>query len=261
MNKRYLAPSEVAKATIKAAETKANLSITRLIILGVLAGIFIGFGAFAHIIVMQTLENFDVGIMKFLGALVFPVGLMFVVIAGAELFTGNNLMTLALFNKTITLKGLFKNWFFVYIGNFIGCILLALSIHYSNLLNDNALNLALNIGKGKVSLTLGEAFIRAILCNMIVVLAVWMGTAARDITSRIFATWFPIMLFVLSGYEHSIANMFFLSLAKFSGLDLSWTAIWYNNLIPVTLGNIVGGAIIIPTAYYIAYILPAKDHK
>lgn len=259
MDKMYLAPSEVAKATIKAGETKANLSITRMLLLGIMAGAFIGFGAFGDIIVMQTLGNIDVGIMRFLGAFVFPVGLMLVVIAGAELFTGNNLMTLALFDRKITLKSMLKNWFFVYAGNFIGSVLVAIAIKYSNLLQGDALKLALSIGEGKLALTLSETFIRAILCNIVVVLAVWMGAAARDITSRIFASWFPIMLFVVSGYEHSIANMFFLSLAKFSGLTSSWTKIWYNNLVPVTLGNIVGGAIIVPVVYYIVYILPAKE--
>ncbi|WP_202709326.1 formate/nitrite transporter family protein [Sporosalibacterium faouarense] len=258
MEKRYLAPSEVAEYTIIAGETKAKLSIVRTLLLAIMAGIFIGLGAYGDIIVMQSLSNIDIGLMKFLGAFVFPVGLMLVVIAGAELFTGNNLMTLALASKKITLKQLLRNWFLVYLGNFIGSIILAWSISYSNLLQENALNLAIKISESKLSLTFGEAFIRAILCNFIVVLAVWMGTAARDITSRILATWFPIMLFVLSGYEHSIANMFFLSLGKFSGITNSWLEIWYNNLIPVTLGNIVGGAIIVPGVYYITYILPAK---
>lgn len=259
MEKRFLAPSEVAKATIKAGVTKANLSITRMMLLGILAGVFIGFGGFGDIIVMQTLSNIDVGIMRFMGAFVFPVGLMLVVIAGAELFTGNNLMTLALFDRKITVKGLLRNWSFVYLGNFIGSALLALAIVYSGLLENDALDLALRIGAVKTTFSFGVAFTRAILCNIIVVIAVWLGAAAQDIASRILATWFPIMLFVISGYEHSIANMFFFSLAKFAGLDISWLDIWTKNLIPVTLGNIVGGAILIPGIYYITYVLPAKN--
>lgn len=261
MEKRFLAPSEVAKATIKAGIAKAKLSTIRMILLGILAGVYIGFGGFGDIVIMQTLSNIDVGLMKFMGAIIFPIGLMLVVIAGAELFTGNNLMTLALFDRKISIKGLLKNWFFVYLGNFIGSLLLALAIVYSGLLEGDAYNLAIKIGASKTTLSFGVAFTRAILCNIIVVLAVWITAAAQDISSKILATWFPIILFVLSGYEHSIANMFFFSLAKFAGLDISWMVIWSKNLIPVTLGNIVGGGIIIPGIYYITYVLPAKNIK
>lgn len=258
MKKRYLAPSEVAKYTINAAITKSNLSITRIILLGILAGVFIGFGAFGDIVVMQTLINIDVGVMKLLGAFVFPVGLMLVVIAGAELFTGNNLMTLALFNKNITIKSLIRNWFFVYLGNFIGSIILVIALVYSGIVSESSKELALSIGTSKLSLSFFSALIRGILCNIIVASAVWMGAAAQDIISRIFAIWFPIMLFVLSGFEHSIANMFFIPFAKYLGLNTTWSDIWIKNLIPVTLGNIIGGAIILPGIYYIVYILPAK---
>jgi len=258
MEKRYLSPSEVANATINAGITKAKLSITRMLLLGIFAGTFIGFGAFGDIVVMQTFKSIDVGVMKLIGASVFPVGLMLVVIAGAELFTGNCLMTMAIMDKKITLGEMLKNWFFVYLGNFIGAVLLAFIVFKSDLLQGNVLKMAASIGTAKLSLSFQAAFLRGILCNIIVVLAVWLGAAALDVVSRLFAIWFPIMLFVLSGYEHSIANMFFMSLAKFAGINVSWLTIWTANLIPVTLGNIVGGAIIVPVVYYIAYILPAK---
>lgn len=258
MEKRFLAPSEVAKATIISAETKANLSITRLLILGVMAGIHIGFGAFAYIVVSQSLANIDVGLSKLLGASVFPAGLMLVIFTGSELFTGNNLMTMALASKKITVKGLLKNWLTVYFGNFLGSILLAYILSRSELVNDNMLNFTLNLGKAKTSLTLQSAILRGMLCNILVVLGVWSATAAQDIGSRTLAIWFPIMLFVVSGYEHSIANMFFIPFAKYLGLDINWINIWFSNLIPVTIGNIVGGGIIVPAAYYIAYILSAR---
>jgi len=258
MEKRFFAPSEVAKATIVSAETKANQSIERLLILGIMAGIHIGYGAFAYIVVSQSLSNIDVGLSKLIGASVFPVGLMMVIFTGSELFTGNNLMTMALASKKITIKGLLKNWITVYIGNFIGSVLLAYMISKTGLANENILNFTLNLGMAKTSLTFETALIRGILCNILVVLGVWSATAAQDIISRIFAIWFPIMLFVVSGYEHSIANMFFLPLAKFLGLNIAWADIWLSNLIPVTLGNIIGGAVIVPTAYYVAYILPAR---
>ncbi|WP_313233065.1 formate/nitrite transporter family protein [Tissierella praeacuta] len=259
MEKRFLAPSEVAKSIIASAETKVSLSITRLITLGIMAGTYIGFGAFGNIVIMQTLGNIDIGLMKFLGSSVFPVGLMLVVFSGSELFTGNNLMTMALMDRKISIKGLLKNWSLVYLGNFIGSLILAYLIYKSQLVNKDILNITFNISSSKTALSFQVAFIRGLLCNILVCLAVWMAASAQDIISRIFTIWFPIMLFVLSGYEHSIANMFFLSLGKYCGLNITWSNIWFSNLIPVTLGNIVGGGLIIPIAYYITYILPAKN--
>lgn len=258
MEKRYLAPSEVAKAIIFSSETKGNLSITKMLILGILAGILIGFGAFANIIITQSFSSIDLGLSKFLGASVFPVGLMLVIFSGSELFTGNNLMTLGLFHGKITFIQLLRNWFFVYLGNFIGSIILAYMINYSGLVSENVLLVTQKIGLAKISLNFQAAFIRGFLCNILVVLAVWSATAAIDIGSRILSIWFPIMLFVLCGFEHSIANMFFIPLAKFSGLDTSWINIWLSNLIPVTLGNIASGGLFIPLGFYIVYILPAK---
>lgn len=258
MEKRFLAPSEVAKAIIYSAETKASLSITRLLILGIMAGIYIGFGGFAYIVVSQTLRDIDIGLAKFLGAFVFPVGLMLVVFTGSELFIGNNLMTMAIMDKKITAKEMLRNWILVYLGNLIGSVLLAYAICKSKLVNQNILDFILNIGMDKTSLTFQTAFFRGILCNVLVVLSVWVAAEAQDIASRIFSIWFPIMLFVLSGYEHSVANMFFIPLARIAGLAITWKDIWISNLIPVTLGNIVGGGIIVPVVYYIAYIIPAK---
>jgi len=262
MEKRMLTPTEVAEATIKAGIKKANLSSMQMILLGIFAGMFIGFGSHAYITVIQTLGNIDTGFAKFMGAAVFPVGLMLVLIAGGELFTGNNLMTLALKDKKITLKKMLKNWCLVYIGNFIGSIILALVISKIGLYNSGAAitEKAIAIAQGKVGLSFEVAFFRGILCNIIVVLAVWISYAAKDITGKIFAVWFPVMMFVLSGFEHSIANMFFLSLGKLLGGNLSWGEICTNNLLPVTLGNILGGAVIVPVVYYICYVQPAKSN-
>lgn len=258
MDKRMLSPVEIAQATVNSGINKANLSILKMILLGIFAGIFIGFGAHADITVMQTMKNIDIGMMKFFGAMVFPVGLMLVVIAGAELFTGNNLMTLALMDRKITIKGLLKNWGFVYLGNFIGSLLLAYFVSKSGLVAGPASELAKGIAEGKVSLAIGQAIIRGALCNMVVVLAVWIATGAKDVISKIFACWFPIMLFVLVGYEHSVANMFFIPLGKMLGANITWGQIWLNNLIPVTIGNIIGGGIIVPSVYYLCYLAPSK---
>lgn len=259
MEKRFLAPSEVASSIIISAETKVSLSIPRLLILGIMAGAYIGLGAFAYIVVTQAMGDINAGIMKILGAFVFPVGLMLVIFSGSELFTGNALMTMALMDRKITTRGMFKNWSLVYLGNFIGSILLAYVIFKSQLVSRTVSDFAMSIGTSKVSLSFQSAFLRGVLCNILVVLSVWIAAAAQDMASRIFSIWFPIMIFVVSGYEHSIANMFFLPLAKYAGLPITWSSMWIENLIPVTLGNIVGGGIIIPLAYYITYILPAKN--
>jgi len=258
MQKNFLSPLEIAESTIATGVKKANLSLVQMILLGFFAGVFISFGANADIIIMQTFKNIDLGLMKFLGAAVFPVGLMLVIIAGAELFTGNNLMTLALFDKKITLAQLLKNWFFVYMGNFLGSIFLAYIVAASGLLTGPAADTAINIAKAKLSLDFADAFLRGIGCNMLVVLAVWLATSAQDITSKIFSCWFPIMLFVLSGFEHSVANMYFLPIARFLGLEITWRQIWAGSLIPVTLGNIAGGAVLVPAVYYLCYILPER---
>lgn len=249
-------PAIIAKLTVNSGIKKANLSILKMLLLGILAGMFIGFGAHADIIVIQTLgKSVDVGFAKFLGAAVFPVGIMLVVMAGAELFTGNNLMTLAVMEKEITIGQMLKNWFFVYVGNFIGSVLLALLLSKSGLYGTEATaSKAISISEAKISLTFSNAIIRAIFCNVLVVLAVWMQAGAKDMIGKIFALWFPVMLFVLSGYEHSIANMFFIPLGKFLGAEMSWADIWINNLIPVTIGNIIGGSIFIPIIYNIVYL-------
>ncbi|SCG83941.1 putative formate transporter [Proteiniborus sp. DW1] len=260
MEKRYLAPSEVAQAIIHSAETKASLSVTRMLILGIMAGMLIGFGAFANILITQTISNIDVGLSKFLGALVFPAGLMLVIFSGSELFTGNNLMTMALLDEKITFIKMIKNWFFVYLGNFIGSVILAYIVYNSGLVSENVLSTTQNIGLAKISLSFQTAFLRGFLCNILVVLAVWSASSAIDIGSRVLSIWFPVMLFVLSGFEHSVANMFYLPLAIFSGLPTSWKDIWISNLIPVTLGNVASGGVFIPLVYYITYILPAKKN-
>lgn len=260
MDKRFLTPREVANATINSGIKKASLDTSSCIWLGILAGIFIGLGGVGNILVSQTLGNIDVGLARLAGAAVFPVGLILVVTCGAELFTGNNLMTLAAMNKKITLSELFRNWSLVYIANFIGSVLLALAIFYADTFTGDATNKAISIAESKAALTTAQALIRGILCNMIVVLAVWMATAAQDIISKIFACWFPIMLFVLCGFEHSVANMFFMPIGMLLGANVTMGQL-ITNLIAVTIGNIIGGAILIPYIYNKIFIRNSGSNK
>ncbi|MBN1150987.1 formate/nitrite transporter family protein [candidate division WOR-3 bacterium] len=253
---------------------KTAASNWKLIILGIFAGVYIGFGAsIATLVASDSAKFFGVGMGKFFTGAVFSVGLMLVVIAGAELFTGNNLMLMSALDKKVSIfKVLFK-WLVVYLANFIGSVLLAYLIYLSGLWKGGEFLTgitAIKIASAKVSLPWVEAFVRGILCNILVCLAVWMALAATNVIGKIFAIFFPIMTFVAMGFEHSIANMYFIPLGLFlkgtaaagaSGLDLStltWASFFIKNLIPVTLGNIVGGAGFVGALYWMVYV---KDNK
>ncbi|MCK9216925.1 MAG: formate/nitrite transporter family protein [Firmicutes bacterium] len=261
MDKMFLAPKEIAQATINAGAGKAKLSIVQMIILGAFAGVYIGLGGQGAITISQTYGAIDLGMSKFLFAAAFPVGLMLVVICGAELFTGNNLMIMGCLNGNYSTKDLLRNWVTVYIANFVGSVILAILVANSGLMTGAAAEKAIGIANAKVAIPFMEAVIRGLLCNVVVVLAVWMATAGKDIISKIFACWFPIMLFVLCGFEHSVANMYFAPLGMFLGAPINWGQIWINNLIPVTIGNIIGGAFIVGVLYLIAYIKPDAQQK
>jgi formate/nitrite transporter len=265
----FLSPKDTAQAFDEISVAKANNSAANLFILGILAGLFIAFGGFAGQTISHSIEN--TGLAKFASGAVFPVGLMLVVIAGAELFTGNNLIIIGCMDKKITFSGLLRNWVIVYLGNFVGSLFLAFMVNQSGLLSTSGGLLGatvINVAISKASLPFVQALVRGVLCNIVVVLAVWMAIAAKDIVSKVFAIWFPIMLFVMSGFEHSIANMYFipagifaksntayleaggLSVETLSNLNIGGL---FSNLIPVTLGNIIGGAMIIGLAYWYVY--------
>ncbi|MCU9814890.1 formate/nitrite transporter family protein [Paraclostridium sp. AKS73] len=251
MDKSFLTPIQIANATVESGIKKSKLSTKKSLLLGILAGLFIGLGALGNILISQTIK--DPGLAKFAGASIFPIGLMLVVVCGAELFTGNNLMSMAVMDKKITIKEMIRNWVLVYIANFIGAIILVAFIYFSDTLVKDAAIKSMNIAQSKAILGFTSAFLKGVMCNIIVVLAVWFATAGKDIVSKIFACWFPIMLFVLCGFEHSIANMFFIPMGMVLGADVSILQLIFN-LIAVTLGNIVGGAIIVPYIYYNCYL-------
>jgi formate/nitrite transporter len=273
--KNFLSPAELADALISWGESKGYQSILRLLLLGFLAGVYIGFAA--HLATIIGTGDFSwVGMKKFLVGAVFSVGLMLVIIPGSELWTGNTLMTAALLEKKISLSQLVRNWFWVYTGNLVGSIFLAWMIVSQTGLMDGAFGgTAIQIASAKVShVVTGHShnsayFFRAIGCNWLVCLAVLMAMAAQDIAGKILAIFFPIMAFVASGFEHAIANMYFIPAGIFarhfpgarlaSGLDptvidqLDWLAMWQNNLIAVTLGNLIGGGLFVGAVYWWSY--------
>lgn len=250
MNNLFLSPAEMSKALSDIGEKKAKETIFELFIFGVLAGIYIAFGASVAASVLSG-GTLDPGLAKFLSGSVFSLGLMLVLILGSELFTGNILMTIGLINQRYSLARVLRNWLVVYLGNLFGSIIVAWFVFSSGLLfRSGELTsigvIAVNITDTKLQLGFMEALSRGILCNMLVCLAVIMCIASKTIEGKMLGIYFPIMTFVASGYEHSVANMYFLPaglLAK--GEFLSRFFIIFNNLIPVTIGNIIGGLLIV----------------
>lgn len=236
-------------------EKKAKLNITSLAILSFFGGAYIAFGGLLALLIsgnLPTLASENPGFVKFIFGAVFPLGLILVVIAGAELFTGNNsYFSAGVLAKKVSVSDLLKNWGLVFVFNFVGALFVAYFLtHLAELLNTNQTNFIIKIGESKANLAFNVAFLRALGCNWLVCLALWMAVKANTISGKILAIWFPIMAFVAIGFEHSIANQFFVPLAIFSGANISWSQFLVNNLLPVTLGNIVGGGIFVGMAYF-----------
>jgi len=265
----HRSPQSVARMVTKSVGTrKVALSALNTLILGALAGVYIGFGAaLATLVGHDAAAHVGVGIAQILVGAVFSVGLILVVVAGAELFTGNNLMIAGALGKEYGSVRMLNRWGLVYAANFLGAVLLAFMMYQSGLwkMNSGAVGAkAIAIAGAKVSLPFGEALFRGIGCNWLVCLAVWMALSAKDLAGKILAIFFPIMAFVALGYEHCVANMYFVPLGLFlkstpaaAGANLgslTWGRFLTANLIPVTLGNIIGGAIFVGISYWWVYM-------
>lgn len=246
----FLAPFEISKALSDIGEKKAAAKTFELLIFGVLAGIYIAFGANVATAVLSG-GALDEGFARFLAGSVFSVGLMLVLIPGSELFTGNILMTIGFIYRKYSLFRVLRNWLVVYFGNLLGAIIIAWLAYNSGLLGrmDNLTSIgtvAVKITEAKLGLGFLEAMCRGILCNMLVCLAVIMSIASRTVTGKIFGVYFPTMAFVASGFEHSVANMYFLPVGLMvKGEFITKFFAIFNNLIPVTIGNIIGGLLIV----------------
>jgi len=257
-------PAEVAENfTEKVCVKKAKAPFWYLVVLGILAGAFIGFGGMISTLAgVGTADTLGYGLSKILSGSVFSVGLMLVVIGGAELFTGNNLIMLSAMNKTVPWSGLLRNWVIVFIANFIGGLLVAWLYWQTKLWVATPTYdigaAAIKIAETKASLSFWPALTRGILCNWLVCMAVWLAAASKEVIGKILGIFFPIMTFVALGFEHSIANMYFIPLGIFLGAEVTWTKFLAGNLLPVTIGNIIGGAFFVGFMYWIAYVRKAK---
>ena len=245
-------PAEIAARVESAGTAKAKLPLDKLFTLGLLAGIFIAFGG-AFYTLTVTGSTLGFGPTKLLGGAAFSLGLVLVVVAGAELFTGNTLIVMAWADGDVSLAELFRNWTVALLANAAGAVLIAILVYYSGVLDAGSVReTAVKIAEGKLGLGFIEAFIRGILCNALVCLAVWLTFAARRVSGKAIAVIFPITAFVALGFEHSIANFYLIPVGMLAGAEGTLGDV-AGNLVPVTLGNIVGGAGGVAAVYWIIY--------
>lgn len=262
-----LLPAEMAAKAEAVGVAKAALPLARMVPLGVLAGAFIGLGAmFSTVITADTAMS--PGVARLLGGLVFSLGLVLVVVSGAELFTGNTLIVVAAVGRKVRPASLLRNWAVVYVSNFAGAVATAALVVASGRLDagDGAIGArALAIAEAKSGLGIVEAVASGILANALVCLAVWMTLSARSLVDRVAVIIPPITAFVACGFEHSVANMFYFPVALFHGTEpasaASWPSFLVGNLLPVTIGNIIGGAVLVGLVYRFVYLRPARSQS
>ena len=256
-------PKEIVEKVETIGVAKARLPLLSMLMLGILAGAFIGLGALYFVIVKSD-PSLGFASKQVLGGVVFSLGLILVVVAGAELFTGNNLLAMAWADGKISTLELLRNWVVVCIGNFIGAAGLALLVYLSRHPDMNQGAIAqeyLKIAEAKAALPFWTAFFKGMLCNTLVCMAVWMALAGRSVTDKVVAIVFPISAFVAAGFEHSVANMYFFPLAMLlqtfadagtAAHTITWAG-FLRNLVPVILGNIVGGSVLVGLVYHVIY--------
>lgn len=267
-------PTQIVSGNIVAANNKTQTSVFRLILLGIFAGMFIACGASASSVAMHAISN--VGLARLVAGCVFPIGLMMIVFVGGELFTGDCLMIMGCMHKEFPVRKMIKVLIVVWISNFVGSVIFAAMVNASTQYNFTSGLLGaftIKVAMGKLGMTFQSAFLSGILCNFFVCIAVLMAAAAKDIAGKVWAIFFPIMAFVVSGYEHCVANMYYIPAGIFAAGNeayvqkametygytaaqlegLNWEAMLIANLLPVTLGNIVGGMVLVGLPLYLIH--------
>ena len=255
-------PREIAERVQAVGVAKARLPLLSLLMLGVLAGAFIGLGSLYYVIVVSD-PGLTPALQRVLGGAVFSLGLLLVVVAGAELFTGNNLIAMAWAERKVSTRELLWNWLVVCAANFVGAVGLAALVLLSGHADQYA-GTYLKILETKTSLPVARAFFSGILCNVLVCMAVWMSLAGRSVVDKAVAILLPISAFVAAGFEHSVANMYFIPLGMMlqalagQPVELAGLA---RNLAPVIAGNLVGGSVLVALVYYVIYRWPLRTRS
>lgn len=263
-------PVDIAKNACNVANAKGNMSVKAMLVMGFLAGCYIAFGGFMMTTVMQDAAQYvGVGIAKMLGGIVFAVGLMLVIVGGAELFTGNCLMPIGVLSGCVPMSKVAKSWAVVYFANLVGSVVMAWLVYNSGLATGACGANALKIAVAKANIAFMPAIFRGILCNWLVVMAVWMSFSAMDVISKYICCVIPVGAFVTMGFEHSVANMYFLALGIFikngDAATVEAAAVapdklaalnfggYWGNIIPVTIGNMIGGILFVAVLYYLVF--------
>ncbi len=271
MENIYNTPAETIDGNIKAGVTKANLNIWKMIFMGVMAGGFIAFGGEASNVAAHAITN--VGLARVVAGLIFPVGLMMIVLVGGELFTGNCLLIMDIMDKKVTVAQVIRNLVVVYFSNMLGAFIVTALTFWSRQFNYSSGLLGaytIKVAVGKCSLDFFPAFCSGILCNILVCIAILMAGTAKDIIGKLFAILFPILAFVTSGFEHCVANMFYIPAGILAATNPEYVRMaeeaygltadqihsalsfsgYLSNLGPVTLGNIIGGMVCVGIVFY-----------
>jgi formate/nitrite transporter len=269
-------PSEIAQLVETRGVAKANAPATTTFVLSVMAGAFIALGGVLSTIIL-TGSELGFGPTRFLAGIGFSLGLILVIVAGAELFTGNNLVVMSWVSGNVSLGSLMRNWGMVYVGNLVGALSIVAMLYLGRWWEqgENSVGAtAVTIAAAKTALPFWVVFVRAILANALVCLAVWLASGGRSVIDKVFGILFPIAGFVAAGFEHSIANMYFIPIGlllseqsdpvKVAGLPTAQLADLnvggaLNNIVAATLGNIVGGAILVGIVYWFVYLAPARS--
>ena len=254
-------PAAIASTYETAGTAKTKLSFRKTFLLGIMAGAFIALGGLGSQIASVCAPDPSTG--RLVSSVVFPIGLFMVLVGGAELFTGNCLILIPVLSKKATVAGMLRNWVIVYLGNLVGGIIIALLANFSHTyaFADGALAQAVvNTAVTKSSISFSDGLLKGILCNVLVCMAVWCSFAADELAGKVLALWFPVMLFIIGGFEHCVANMYFIPAGMIASslygipADISIFGFLVTNLIPVTIGNIIGGAICVGAMYYMIYL-------
>lgn len=264
-----LSPAQIAEKYVSVGKSKAEMPVSKMFVLAIFAGMFIAIAGASATVASSMVEN--ASLSRLINALVFPAGLAMVVLAGSELFTGNCLILIPVIKKEVKVLTYIKALAIVYVGNLIGSLIVSLLFvygHTPDLYSGALAESVVSTAAAKTSLSFSDAFFRAILCNFLVCIAVWITIGATNTVDKIAGLYFPIMVFVLGGYEHCVANMFYIPAGilcayeyGISAEGLNWVSFIVRNLIPVTLGNVLGGTIIVAFGYWFAYLKEEKKKQ